>query len=94
MLINQIFKKHDGNYGSSKITRELVKQDVHIGQKRVAHIMHEHGLRAIKAVMYRTKKGLTAFAIASPYLIFEKTITGVNQAWSGDVTYIRMPDDT
>lgn len=56
--------------------------------------MHEHGLRAIKAVMYRTKKGKTAFASASPNLIFEKTITGVNQVLSGDVTYIRMPDDT
>ena len=94
ILINQIFEKHDGNYGSPKITHELAKQNIHVGQKRVARIMREHGLRAIKAVMYRTKKGKTAFVSASPNMIAEKTITGVDQVWSGDVTYIRMPDDT
>lgn len=94
LLINEIFNKHDGNYGSPKITRELAKQNVHVGQKRVARIMHEHGLRAIKAIMYRTKKIKSAFASASPNLIADKEITGVNQVWSGDVTYIRMPDNT
>ena len=72
ILINQIFEKHDGNYGSPKITRELVKQNVQVGQKRVTRIMHEHGLRAVKAVMYRTKQGKTAFSSASPNLIVER----------------------
>ena len=54
-LINQVFHKHEGCYGSPKITRELRKLGVNVGQKRVARLMKEHGLRAVKARMYRTK---------------------------------------
>ena len=93
-LINRVFQKHDGCYGSPKITRELRKQGVNVGQKRVARLMQEHGLRAVKARMYRTKAYKHVFQKASPNRIEGLTPTRVNQLWVADVTYIRMPDES
>ncbi len=61
VLIKQVFDRHDGCYGSPKITRELRKQGIRIGQKRVARIMREHGLKAVKARLYRTKHTVMHF---------------------------------
>lgn len=91
-LINHVFNKHEGCYGSPKITRELRKQGINVGQKRVARLMREHGLRAVKARMYRTKAFSHAFLKASPNRIMNIELSRINQVWVGDVTYIRMPD--
>lgn len=93
-LINYVFHKHEGCYGSPKITRELRKLGVCVGQKRVARLMREHGLRAVKARMYRTKPFAHAFLKASPNRIYDLVPDRVNQVWVGDITYIRMPDDS
>ncbi len=92
VLIKQIFDRHDGCYGSPKITKELHKLGIRIGQKRVARLMKEHGLRAVKARMYRTKAYSHAFLKASPNLIVDIKLTRPDQLWVGDVTYIKMPD--
>ena len=94
VLIKQIFDKHEGCYGSPKITREIRKSGLAVGQKRVARIMREHGLKAVKAKLYRTRKFKSVYDKASPNRIYEVKITGENQVWVGDVTYIRMPDDS
>lgn len=92
VVIKQVFDRHDGCYGSPKITRELRKAGIWVGQKRVARIMREHGLKAVKARMYRTRAFRHAYLKASPNRIVDLTLTGPNQLWVGDVTYIRMPD--
>lgn len=91
-LINEIFVKHEGCYGSPKITMALRKKGVRVGQKRVARLMRENGLKAVKARMYRTKKHDVGMLKASPCLIADVEPTAPNQLWVGDVTYIKMPD--
>lgn len=93
-LINRIFKKHDGCYGSPKITRVLRRAGVQVGQKRVARIMREYGLVAAKAVLYPPKKQNNGMTNASPNLILDIEPTRTNQIWVGDITYIKMPDDS
>ncbi len=56
-VIHHIFKKHEGCYGSPKITREMHKLGYAIGQKRVACIMQEHGLKAKNHVSIKTGQG-------------------------------------
>lgn len=92
LLINRLFKKHDSCFGSPKITQELRRQGVKVGQKRVARIMREHGLKAVKATLYRTKKVKSILDKASPNRIHHLTLSRENQVWVGDVTYIKMPD--
>lgn len=91
-VIKEIFDRHDGCYGSPKVTRELHKQGYRIGQKRVARLMREHGLKAAKARIYRTKAFSHAFLKASPNRTLDLDLKRPNELWVGDVTYIRMPD--
>ena len=93
-LIKQVFDKHDGYYGSPKITRELRKQSLQIGQKRVARIMREHRLKAVKARLYRSRPGIFKHVYKIPCRITGMEVTRENQLWVGDVTYIKLRDDS
>lgn len=89
-LIHAIFKRHDGCYGSPKITRELHKIGIRIGQKRVARIMREHGLKATKAKIYKSMPGMIKYVNKCPNRILDIELTAPNQLWVGDVTYIKL----
>lgn len=86
------FDKHDGCYGSPKITKELRKKQHRIGQKRVARIMREHGLKAVKATLYKSRPGMFKHVYRIPCLIADLVVTRENQLWVGDVTYIKLRD--
>lgn len=90
--VKRIFDKHDGCFGSPKITRELRKLGIHTGQKRVARIMREYGLKAIKARIYKARPGTHRHFNSIPCRIQELVPTGPNQLWVGDVTYLKMAD--
>lgn len=90
ILINQVYEKHEGCYGSPKITRELRKQGVCIGQKRTARIMREHGLKARKARIYKANPGTYKHVYGIPCRLNAVKLTGPNQLWVGDVTYIQL----
>ena len=90
--IKKLFDKHDGCYGSPKIHRELRKQGIRVGQKRVARIMQEYGLKAVKARLYSAMRAAKVYAKASPNLIVDFKPTGPNQLWVGDVTYLKLED--
>jgi len=93
-VIHAIFKQHDGNYGSPKILRELRKKGIRIGQKRVARIMQEHGLKATKARIYHSKPGISKYVRKCPNRILDIELTAPNQLWVGDVTYLKLEDGT
>jgi putative transposase len=90
--INLIFKRHDGCYGSPKIKHELRKIGICIGQKRVARIMREHGLKATKARIYKSRPGMYKHINRVPCRIADIDLTGLDQLWVGDVTYLKMQD--
>ncbi len=91
-MIIKIFNKHDECYGSPKITRELRKEGVAVGQKRVARIMRENGLKAVKARIYPTKRMNNGYMKCFPNRIRGIQLTRTNQLWVGDVTYLKMHD--
>lgn len=90
--ILRIFNQHKECYGSPKITREMRKEGIAVGQKRVARIMREHGLKAVKAMIYPTRKMKNGYKDYFPNKILDIELTGPNQLWVGDVTYIKMHD--
>ncbi len=92
VLIKAVFDKHDGCYGSPKITRVLRRKGLRIGQKRVARIMREHGLKAVKSRIYKAKPGLKERVYKIPCRVENLTLSGLNQLWVGDVTYIKLED--
>lgn len=90
--ILHIFNQYDQIYGSPKIHKELRKEGIYVGVKRVARIMRAHGLRAIKARLYRTKKAQpnSAFRNNISFELLDKIVTGINQVWRGDITYLKL----
>jgi len=90
--INEIFQRHDGGYGSPKITRELRKIGIPVGQKRVARLMRLHGLKAKKARIYKQRPGTYRHIYSIPCRIVDIEVTAENQLWVGDVTYLKMED--
>jgi putative transposase len=91
-MISMIFKRHNGCYGSPKIMQELRKIGILIGQKRVARIMREHGLKATKARIYISRPGLYKHVNRVPCRIADIELRAPNQLWVGDVTYLKMQD--
>jgi len=95
MLFGQIlhiYYQYDQIYGSPKIHRELRKQGVYVSVKRVARIMREYNLKAIKVRLYRTKKAQSnsTFRTNIRFELLDKIVTGINQVWRGDVTYLKL----
>jgi len=90
--IHEVFTKHAGVYGSPKITRELRKMGLSIGRKRVARLMRLQGLKATKAKIYKSRPGTYKHIYRVPCRIEDIQLTGENQSWVGDVTYLKMVD--
>lgn len=88
-LIEEIAGDNPG-YGYRRVTAELKKQGHRINHKRVLRIMREGKLlckkRRAKAPMWRVDQD-------EPYpnLLRDAQITGANQAWVADITYIELP---
>jgi len=90
-IIVKIFNDSDQTYGSPKVHKELRKMDIYVGEKRVARIMRKCGLRAKKARVYRTKpSAINRFFTSVPFHLLDKIVTGPNQVWRGDITYLKL----
>lgn len=83
-----------GGYGYRRVTRELVRRGWRVNHKRVLRIMRERSwLCRLQRQRRRTTfsdHGLPVF----PNLLKETAITGLNQAWVADITYIRLPRES
>lgn len=76
-------------YGSRRMTAWLQKQGQMVNRKRVSRLLHEMGLEAI----YPRPRLTTPSPghVIYPYLLRNVPIERVDQVWSTDITYIRMP---
>jgi transposase InsO family protein len=86
VTIRKTFAEHRQNYGSPRVSRE-----VGAGRNRVAKLMRENKLAAIhhrRHVPCTTDSNHTS--PIAPNLLPAKEITGPNQAWTTDMTYLRV----
>ena len=79
-------------YGYRRITKELNRRSIQVNHKRVLRIMKEDNLLCRRK---RTFKPVTTNSDHSyrvyPNLTKNVEVTGLNQIWVSDITYIRMP---
>lgn len=77
-------------YGSRRITAELRRRGWIINRKRVQRILREDNLLCLR----RTKKVRTTDSnhdlSVYPNLVPSLDVTGINQLWVADITYIRL----
>jgi putative transposase len=87
--ITGIHRHSRGIYGSPRITRELVKEGTRLGKNRVARLMREAGLTGVgrRRRGVRTTRQDSRLPV-SPNLIKYLPVTGPNQVWVADITYV------
>ena len=76
-------------YGSPRITRELRKERIRLGKNRVARLMREAGISGVgrRRRTVRTARSDKRLPVA-PNRVKDLDISGPNQAWAADITYV------
>jgi transposase InsO family protein len=88
--IQQIAIAHRRCYGYRRVTRDLKDQGWRVNHKRVARWMAEDNLLAV-----RRRKYIVTTASEHDLPVFRNVaatlkLTGINQLWVADITYIRL----
>ena len=93
-LVEHIRRVHEdsrGFYGSPRVTCQLRHQGVVVGRGRVARLMRQERLQGRSARLYRRSKvGQRRFYAGVPNQLHGSRPSAPNQAWVGDVTYLRV----
>ena len=85
--IDRIHTQHPA-WGSRQLSKQLKKEGIAIGRHKTKRYMDEMGVEAIypKPNLSKAAKGHKIY----PYLLKNFTADKPNQAWSIDITYIRL----
>jgi transposase InsO family protein len=87
--IRRIHLASRGTYGSPRVHRQLRRDDVCIGRKRVERLMRSDGLRGRIRRRFRTTTDSDhALPVAPNTLNRQFSIDSPDQVWAGDITYI------
>lgn len=87
--IETIIEEFPG-YGYRRVTRELHRQGIPVNHKRILRIMRERGLlRQPRRRWIRTTNSAHQYRVY-PNLVDHLAVTGPNQVWVADITYISI----
>jgi putative transposase len=92
-IIQQIVLEHRRRYGYRRVTAELRRRGLLVNHKRVARLMREDNLLAVQPRAFvLTTDSAHEFEV---YLNLARRLklTGINQLWVADITYIRLKSE-
>ncbi len=89
-LIQQIALEHRRRYGYRRITAELRRRGVQVNRKKVARMMRDDNLLAIQPKRFVVTTNSKHKCEVHLNLASRMTLTGINQLWVADLTYIRL----
>jgi putative transposase len=88
--IQKIVVEHRRRYGYRRVTAELRRRGMRVNRKRVARIMREDNLLAIQPRAFQVTTDSDHRLEVYLNLASRMKLTGINQLWVADITYIRL----
>jgi transposase InsO family protein len=88
--IQQIALAHRRRYGYRRISAELRRRGMLVNQKRVLRLMREDNLLAVQPRAFVVTTESDHHLDVYLNLASRLTLTGMNQLWVADITYIRL----
>ena len=89
--IRQVHQQSRGNYGSPRVARQLRREGVPVGRRRVARLMRCAQLQGRSARQYhRSMVRQRAFFASVANQQRAQVVLASNQVWVGDVTYLKV----
>ena len=88
--IQKIALDHQGRYGYRRITAQLRRQGLAVNHKRVLRLMGEDNLLAIRRRRYVLTTDSRHELQVYLNLAARMELTGIDQLWVADITYIRL----
>ena len=86
--IERLFDAHQERYGSPRLYQLLRHAGWLVSRRRVARLMRAAGLRAKAVQGYRAKVNVHHLYARHPNRLWTIRVTGPNQVWVGDITYL------
>lgn len=88
--IQAIVLEHRRRYGYRRVTAELRRQGLQVNHKRVARIMQQDNLLAVQPRAFLATTDSMHELEVYLNLAWRMQVTGVNQLWVADITYVRL----
>jgi len=88
--IQQIFVEHKRRYGYRRVSAELRRRGMLANHKRVARLMREDNLLAVQPKSFVVTTDSDHELEVYLNLASRMKLTGINQLWVADITYIRL----
>jgi putative transposase len=88
--IQHLALAHRRRYGYRRITAELRRRGLLVNHKRVARLMREDNLLAVQPRAFMVTTDSQHDLEVYLNLARRLTLTGINQLWVADITYIRL----
>src|ERR1700747_3102063 len=88
--IQQIVLEHPRRYGYRRVSAELRRRGMLANHKRVARIMREDNLLAVQPRQFVVTTDSTHELEVYLNLAYRMKLTGIDQLWVADITYIRL----
>jgi transposase InsO family protein len=88
--IQQIFLEHRRRYGYRRIAKELRRRGLVVNRKRVQRLMQTDNLLGLQPKAFVTTTNSRHECEVYLNLARRLKLTGINQLWVADITYIRL----
>jgi putative transposase len=87
--IRAVHAQSKGEYGWSRVWRQLLTQGIRVGKERVRRLMSEHGIKARgKRKFKATTDSNHGLPVAPNLLAREFSPAAPNTVWTSDITYV------
>ena len=88
--IHEVALEHRGRYGYRRVSRELRRRGLVVNHKRVVRLMREDNLLAVQPRAWAQTTDSSHELTVYLNLAARMKLTGINQLWVADITYIRL----